>query len=145
MKKLICLCLVLFSVLGCLSACNFTQNMSGLKDKAESTPKVEEMMTALTEKSTSDAKALMHPQIGESKNAGISQLIDFVNGRSLKSLELTNINFSSAIGTSGNQKQEQTTFKASLSDGDIIYITAVYLSNDAGAGFISFQIVLGAV
>jgi hypothetical protein len=42
-------------------------------------------------------------------------------------------------------RQEQATYKTTLDSTEVIYITAVYLNNNAGSGFISFQLVLGVV
>ena len=68
MKKVICMTLVLLVTIGTLTACSFTQNASGaLAGAAESTPKVEEMMAALAENRTEDAKALMHPEATEKR------------------------------------------------------------------------------
>ncbi len=146
MKKLVCFSLVLLALLGCLTACNFTQNITGaLADKVDATPKVEEMMTALAENRISDAKALMHPQATEGLDAAITQMSTYLDGRKASSMELINFNVSSSIGTSGNVRQEQVGYKVTLNDGAVIYLNVVYLSNNAGAGFISFQLVLGVV
>ena len=82
MKKIICFTLVLFALLGCLTACNFTQNMSGaIAGEAEATPKVEEMMAALADDNTSDAKALLHPQVTETSDNAIAQMSAYLAGR----------------------------------------------------------------
>ena len=143
MKKTICLTLIVLAIISCLTACNFTANI--LKDQAESTPKVEKMLTALTSGNSSDAKALLHPHANTDSGNSINQMIKYLNGRKVSSIELTSVNFSSSIGTSGQMKQEQATYKVSLNSTETIYITAVHLTNNAGNGFISFQLVLGVV
>ena len=143
MKKTICLTLIVLVVVSCLTACNFTLN--NLKDTAESTPKVEEMMAALTNGNVSDAKALLHPQASGDATNAINQMIKYLNGRSVNSIDLLNVNFTSSVGTSGQMSQEQATYKTTLDSTEVIYITAVYLNNNAGSGFISFQLVLGVV
>lgn len=146
MKKLFYFTLVLLTCIGCLTACNFSQSVAGvLEDTAESPSKVEEMMAALSENSTSDAKALIHPQAAEKSDAAIAQMSFYLAGRTAASMELVNINTKSSVGTSGKVTQEQVTYQITLNDGDVIYVSAVYLSNTAGAGFISFQLVLGVV
>ena len=147
MKKTICLTLVILGILSCLTACNFTTNISGaMKDKAESTPKVEEMMSLMTENRVSDAKALLHPQANEKKaNDAIEQMANYIDSRSVSSIELLNINTSSSTGSSGKMRQEQVAYQITLTDGEIVYLNAVYLSNNAGNGFVSFQLVLGMV
>ena len=45
----------------------------------------------------------------------------------------------------GKARQEQVAYQVTLTDGSVIYLNVVYLSNTAGAGFVSFQLVLGVV
>ena len=146
MKKTICLTLVILGIISCLTACNFTTNISGaMKDKAESTPRVEEMMSLMTENRVSDAKALLHPQASEKTDDAIEQMASYIDGRSVSSMELVNINIHSSTGTSGKMRQEQVGYQVTLTDGEIVYLNAVYLSDNAGNGFVSFQLVLGIV
>lgn len=120
--------------------------MSGaLAGDAESTPKVEEMMQALAENRTSDAKALLHPQKAEQAEAALTQLSAFLAGREVDALEQRNININSFSGTSGKTRQEQVSYQVTLTDGAVIYLNVVYLSDNAGTGFSSFQLVLGVV
>ncbi|MBE6797935.1 MAG: hypothetical protein E7531_06345 [Ruminococcaceae bacterium] len=146
MKKLISVALIVLALLSCLTACSFTQNMSGvLAGDAECTPKVEEMLSVLAENNTSDAKALMHPQSSDKSDAAIEQMSTYLAGREADSMELQNINVSTSTGTSGRTSQEQVSYRVNLSDGEVIYLNVVYLSNKDGTGFASFQIVLGVV
>ena len=146
MKKCICLALVLITLLSCLTACNFTQTMSGaLAGEAESASKVDEMMKALAENRTTDAKSLMHPQVAEKADAAIIQMSTYLAGREASDLKLTGINVQTSASTSGKTRQEQTTYQVTLTDGAVIYLNVVYLSNNAGVGFTSFQLVLGVV
>lgn len=145
MKKIVCFTLVLL-VLGSLTACNFTHNMSGMAaGEAESTPKIEEMMIALAENRTADAKALLHPQAAEASDDAIAQMSAYLAGRKATTMELTNITVNSSTGTAGTTRQERVAFQVTLTDGAVIYISAVYLSNNQGAGFATFQLVLGVV
>ena len=145
MKKLVCFSLILFSILGCLTACNVSQSINGIKDSAEATPKVEEMMNALAEEKISDAKALMHPQASEKADTGFVQMQTYLAGRKVAALNIQNINITSSVGTAGKARQEQLAYKATLEDGEVVYLNVVYLSNDKGDGFVSFQLVLGAI
>ena len=141
MKKTICLTLVILGIISCLTACNFTTNISGaMKDKAESTPRVEEMMSLMTENRVSDAKALLHPQASEKTDDAIEQMASYIDGRSVSSMELVNINIHSSTGTSGKMRQEQVGYQVTLTDGEIVYLNAVYLSDNAGNGFVSLII-----
>ena len=146
MKKIICFGLVLLALFGCLTACNFTQNMSGaIAGEAEATPKVEEMMAALADNNISDAKALLHPLVAETSDNAIAQMSAYLAGRKASAIELTSININSSTGTAGKTRQEQVGYRVTLNDDAVIYINAVYLSNNQGTGFASFQIVLGVV
>ncbi len=145
MKKWICFALVVL-VLGSFTACNFTQNLSGaIAGEAEATPKVEEMMAALAAGNTADAKALLHPQAAETAEGAIAQMSAYLAGRKAAAMELTGITVNTSTGTSGNVRQERVNYCITLADGDMIYINAVYLSNNQGTGFASFQLVLGVV
>lgn len=146
MKKKICLILAMTVLLGCLTACNFTQNLNGVSaDNAESTPKVKEMMSALTQNRLDDAKALMHPDISEASDTAIAQMSAYLSDREAKSFEAKNVSINTSTGTSGKTRQEQIAFKVTLSDSTVIYINAIYLSNNQGDGFSTFQLVLGMV
>ena len=145
MKKWICFVLVLL-VLGSFTGCNVTQNMSGaIAGKAEATPKVEAMMAALSAANTADAKALLHPQVAESSDNAITQMSTYLAGRTVETMELTGITVNTSSGTSGNTRQERVNYRVTLADGAVIFLNVVYLSNNQGTGFASFQIVLGVV
>lgn len=146
MKKTICFTLVLLVLLSCLTACNFTQNMSGaLAGDAEATPKVEAMMAALADNSTADAKALMHPQVAERSDDAIAQMCAYLAGRKASAIEMKSINVNTSTGTAGKTRQERVAYQVTLTDGAVIFLNTVYLSSDQGNGFASFQIVLGVV
>lgn len=145
MKKWICFVLVLL-VLGSFTACNVTQNMSGaIAGKAEATPKVEAMMAALSAANTADAKALLHPQVAETSDNAITQMSTYLAGRNAETMEVTGITVNTSTGTSGNVRQERVNYRVTLTDGAVIFLNVVYLSNNQGTGFASFQIVLGVV
>lgn len=146
MKKLISVALIFLAILSCLTACNFTQNLSGaLADEAEATSQVEKMMTALAQNRISDAEKLMHPQASEKSDAAMMQMSDFLAGRAAVAMKLRNINVKTSAGTSGKIRQEEVAYQVTLTDGAVIYLNVIYLSNNAGSGFTSFQLVLGIV
>ena len=145
MKKILCLTLALLAMIACLTSCNFNFTGSGLTTETETTAKVEAMMTALATSKKSDALALIHANATEKADGSIDQMIEFIDGRRVSSMELTGINVTSSVGSNGNMRQEQVSYRVALSDGSTIYLTAVYLSNNLGEGFVSFQIVLGMI
>lgn len=146
MKKWFSMVMVLLTVIGCLTACNFTSNMSGMiAGDAQAASKVENMMTALAENRLEDAKALMHPSVAGRSDDPIAQMSAFLAGRKVTELQQTGINVHTSTGTAGKTRQESASFQLTLDDGTTIYLAATYLSNNAGEGFVSFQIVLGVV
>jgi len=146
MKKIVCFSLVLLALLGCLTACNFTQNASGvLAGEAEATPKVKEMMAALADDNASGAKALLHPQVAEASDTAIAQMSDYLAGRKASAIELSNLNVNTTTGTAGKTRQEQAAYRVTLTDGSVVFLNVVYFSNNQGSGFASFQLVLGVV
>jgi len=147
MRKLICVALVLIVFIGGLTACNFTKKVSGaIAGEAEATPKVEEVMIALSEDRISDVKSLMHPQISESLNdSSITQLGNYLAGRKVSSMEINDISINSSTSISGNSREEKISYKVTLDDTEVIYLSVFYLSNSEGVGFVSFQMVLGVV
>ena len=146
MKKIICFSLVMILILTVLTSCNFTQTVNDVAaNNAKSTSKVEAMISALAEDRMSDAEALMHPQAKEKSDTGIAQIKLYIDGRKAEAMTLQSINVTNSVGISGKASQEQVTFKVALSGGEIVHITSYYLSNNAGEGFISFQMVLGVI
>ncbi len=145
MKKLICVVIMLL-LLSCLTACNLTKKLTGaLADQAKATPKVEEMMKALTEDRLSDAKALMHPEVDEEAEQAIAQMNVYLSGREVISLEATSVTFNQSFGPSGDAERELALYKVTLTDGVVVAVDVVYLSDDQGTGFSSFQLVLGVI
>lgn len=146
MKKLFYFALVLAVLLSCLTACHFAKNVSGvLAGDPEATPKVEEMMLALAESRLSDAKALMHPQAVKASDNAIAQMGDYLEGRKVSAMERISVTVNTSTGTSGNARQERLNYRVTLTDGTVIYLNVVYLSNNQGSGFAVFQVVLGVV
>ena len=146
MKKLFCFILVLATLVVFLTGCNFAQSMKdALIDMAESQPKAEEMIEALSYKQIDSAKALLHPDIAEESNSAIYQLTTYFSGHLIETIEIINVNLHSSVGTDGTAKEEKVTYKLTQSDGDIIHLSTVYRTDNNGSGFVSFQLVLGLV
>ena len=143
MKKCIAI-LLLAVILVSLNACNFTQNMAGsMAGEAQATPKVKEMMILLAQKRTADAEALMHPKMAGRAGAAIAQVVEYLDGRKAATMEVASIQVNSSAGTSGTMRQENVAYKVSLEDNTVIYLNVIYLSDNTGEGFVSFQVVLG--
>lgn len=144
MKKYVSIVLVLILMLMSLNACNFKQTVSGaLAGEAEATPVVENMLSALAENRISDAKSFMHPEAINVSDDAFNQMCEFIAGRKANSVELQNISVNTSVGTAGRIKQEQLTYKVTLSDGDVMNLNVIYLIDNSGIGFTSFQLTLG--
>ena len=129
-----------------LTACNFSTNFSNAgSNQMQATPKVQEMMNLLAANDPAAAVKMMHPDVAGKADKAIAQMADYVAGRKTTQLQLINFNVSTSSGTSGKIRQEKVVYQTTLEDGEMIYLSATYVSGSTGEGFASFQIVLGAV
>jgi hypothetical protein len=69
-------------------------------------------------------------------------LADYIDGRKAESVEVTSININTSTGTGGKVREEQVSYEVTLTDGEVISLNVVYLSDNQGEGFSVFQIVL---
>lgn len=146
MKKAICILTTLLILVSALTSCTFTQRTSGaLAGNERSSEEVKKILSALAENQNENAKALLHPQIADDSQTSVLQLSRYIDGRDAEDLEVINVSVQKSTGVFGTSTQEQVTYKATLSDGEVIYINANYLSDRDGEGFITFQLVLGIV
>lgn len=143
MKKSISVILVVTVLLCCFTSCDITANFSdALSGKAESTPKVEEMLLALAENDMSAAESLLHPQIADDSGDMLERLAEYIDGRKAESVEVTSVGINTSTGTGGKSRQEEISYEVKLDDGDSVSLNVVYLSDNQGEGFTVFQIVL---
>ena len=140
---MLALALAILVMIFTLASCNF--NVTGAISDAKSTTKAQAMMEALAENRMTDAIALMHPSVSENEAAQLSQMSDYLDGRKASSMSIMNKNTTTSIGSAGQLTQEQVSYKVTLTDGAVIYLATIYLNNDAGEGFVSFQMILGVV
>ena len=140
MKKLLCLTLVLITLVCCLSSCALLDKLLGaLEGQLECTPKIEEMMLALAEGRKDAAMALIHPSSSEEADAGITQLIEYIDGSKVATMKAEGIN----INTNLNKKEgrtEEVVYKITLENGTVMTLEAVYISNSQGDGFVGFKL-----
>ncbi len=147
MRKWIAGMMAIVSLLCLLTACNFNTNFTDSTGNAEmkAAGKVEEMMVALTSGNGDAARNLMHPEVADRCEAAIAQMSDYVAGRKTTKLEQVSLTVNSSAGTAGNVRQEAAVFRVELEDSTVFFLSVTYVFNSDGEGFISFQIVLGAV
>ena len=146
MKKTVCTILLCLTLVICLTACNFTTNVSGkLAGEVEASQNVETMMIALAQKNTANAKNMIHPNYVDNSEDAIVQISTYLSGREVVSVQQLSIDVKTSTGLSGKARQETVTYTATLTDGEVIYLNVVHLSDNAGEGFTSFQLVLGLI
>ena len=145
MKKLISLTLILSVLIACVTSCELVNSMTGaLEESAESSAKVMEMLSALSEERIDDAKRMLHPCVSDD-DVALEQLTEYIKGRTVVSMIIMGINIRNEVGTNGNVATEELSYKTTLSDGTIIYVSSVYVSDNSGVGFTSFRIGFGIV
>jgi hypothetical protein len=87
----------------------------------------------------------MHPEAVAKADNRIPQMSDFLAGRTVAEMNQKGVRVNTSTGTAGKTRQEVTNFQVLLEDGTEIYVAATYYSDNAGEGFVSFQLVLGIV
>ena len=145
MKKRICALLALLTVMSCLTACSFTQNIIGApKTMVVSNSKVRIMIEYLAANDMSGAKLMLHPRAGESLDVVLGQMRDYLGGRNIFTLGTRDACISTTIGASGEIMQETCTFEVIMRDDSSFYVYATYLSDSEGEGLTDLQFVFGA-
>lgn len=147
MKRKYSLLVLVLAVACLLSACHVTTNFSDSTGNTamESIPQVEQMLEALAFGDINTALTLMHEEKTAASESGLAQMSDYLAGRKVTEMKQLGVNVNTSNGTSGTTRQEQGTFQITLEDGTEFVIVAVHLSNGTEKGFISFQLVLGAI
>lgn len=143
MFAVVAMLLALCLLTGCSFTTNYSDNMG--KTETESREKVEDMLQALADGDTDAALALMHPEAVDKAGSFMDQMRDFLAGRNVAQMEQVGVRVNTSTGTAGKSRQEVTNFQVRLEDGTEIYVAATYFFNNAGEGFVSFQLVLGIV
>ena len=145
MKKLFCIGLSILTLLICITSCDFSQVITDfMGDTAESSDETAKMLAALSENRINDAKALMHPHGAPvNSDSALKQMADYLSGLEAESISVSGLSVNFSAGTSGKARQEEVLYEVLLSDSSVIYVNAVYLSDDDCDGFTSFTLVLG--
>ena len=147
MKRLLCVLVSVVLMLACFTACNFhtTTNDSTGKTAADSLPQVEKLLSVLSSGNVEDALQMLHPDVQKNANHAMQQNSAYMQGRKVTSVETLSCSVYTSKGTAGNIRQEKASFKVTFGDGEVVAVSAVYHTDKAGAGFTTFQIVLGAI
>lgn len=146
MKKVLLLFTSIVLVVSLLVGCNFNTNFYDHTGNTEmkAIAQVESMMEALSAGNIEGAEALLHPQRKDTLTQ-LLQLIDFMNGRNVETMEQTSVTVNTSQTATGTARQESGTFRVTLDDTTVCYLSAVHYSDHEGEGFVSFQIVIGII
>ena len=148
MKKLIGFSLILVLLFGCLSGCAFLENIGeklteAVDENTESPEKIDAMLLALAEGRADDAKALMHPDKADECSDAIEQMITYLDGRKVTDKKVVGLSVNIAATTNGKTRQEAINYYTTLDDGTILLVSSLYVSDNAGVGFTSFNLSIG--
>ena len=88
---------------------------------------------------------MMHPDTQAVANAGLRQIMSYLDGRKVVSMEQMRIHKQSSSTLEGNSSLEQAGFDLKLDDGTLCSVSMAYLEDPAGKGFSSVQLILGVV
>lgn len=144
MKKLITFTAIIMVFVLITTGCEIGNTLTDkLEDSAKSPEKIENMLSALCEGRIDDAKGMMHPTATENVEASLNSIIDYLDSRTIKQMSLEGLNVHSSIGTDGNVLEEDMEYLVTLSDGEVIHISSVYISDNHGEGFIKFGLIIG--
>ncbi len=145
MKKSVFVLALLMAACMLLSACNFTTNMSNNTPFAKMShqAQVEALLTHLSAGDMGEAAGMMHAD--QMNTPGLEQISKYLAGRRVSQLDTQSVNAHTVRGSNGTEETEKATFRATLEDGETIYLSVVYFKNAKDQGFTSFQLVLGAI
>ena len=151
MKKITALLLITVLILP-LAGCNFNSSISdsGGNLEMEAKQRVADMLEAMTQKDMEAVLALMYPDLLEDEIKKLpvidqlQQIMDYVDGRKVLSLEQQIVNVQNSSGTASTVKREQAVFKVGFAE-ETVYISVTYLTQNGKSGFISYQMILGVV
>lgn len=147
MKKSVIILAVVVAACCLLTACNFTTNFNdsiGIT-QMEAFSQVEKMISELAEQDMDEALKLVHPDRKTDAQEMLEQVADFLAGRSAAEIEQTSLSVKNSTSAQGKVRQENGTLRVELDDGETLYISVSYVTQENAEGFYTFQLVLGLV
>lgn len=139
MKKLLSLTALLLVLSLALAACNLDVDIT-----AQAEPHIKEMLTALSAGDAEAAKAQLHPSRADGATDGaIAAMIDLLGGREVSDCVQVNINVQTSTGTKGHSRTESGMVHLTCTDGTDLRLQYSYVSDNNGAGFATFEFVVG--
>lgn len=147
MKRAIPFLAVMLAVLCLVTACRFTSNFSDSTGSSvmKAAPKVEQMLSALSDGDVESALVLMYPERAAISESGLAQMCDYLAGRKIAQTESKGVTRQESSGTNGVTSQENGTFRVVLEDGTEFFVSVSYYTAGSAEGFLSFQLVLGVI
>ena len=136
---------LIFPMLLSLCGCSFLNVRSNGIGKSEHKEQAQQLLDALSDGDIKTAVAMMHPDTQAVANAGLRQIMSYLDGRKVVSMEQMRIHKQSSSTLEGNSSLEQAGFDLKLDDGTLCSVSMAYLEDPAGKGFSSVQLILGVV
>ena len=101
------------------------------------------MLTYLSEGEMEKAADLMHED--KTDVSGLDQISQYLDGRKINKLVTQSVNMQTVKGNQGSSKTENATLQLTLDDGESVYLSVMFFEDQKDQGFLSFQLVLGAI
>ena len=130
--------IMLFSLIGC----TFYNSSQGI-GKSDYADQTRQMLDALSRGDMDSAMKLMHPEAKKNARPGLTQIVDYLDGRKVVSMEQMRISTQSNSGLTGRATLEQAGFDLKLDDGTLCSVSMAYMKDSAGEGYTSVQLILG--
>lgn len=131
--------IMLFSLTGC----TFYNSSRGI-GKSDYTDQTQQMLDTLSQGDLDSAMKLMHPDVSpEEARQGLAQIVDYLDGRNVVSMEQMSINTQRNSSPTGSAMLEQAAFDLKLDDGTRCSVSMAYMKDSAGEGYTSVQLILG--
>ena len=137
--------ILILSTLLSLCGCSFLNVHSSGIGQSEYKEQAQRLLDALSDGDIKAAVAMMHPDAQMEANAGLRQIVGYLDGRKVVSMEQMRINKQSSSTLEGRASLEQAGFDLKLDDGTACSVSMAYLEDPAGKGFLSVQLILGVV
>lgn len=130
--------IMLFSMTGC----TFYNSSRGI-GKSDYADQTQQLLDALSQGDLDSAMKLMHPDAQNNARPGLTQIVDYLDGRKVVSMEQMRIHTQSNSSLTGSTTLEQAGFDLKLDDGTLCSVSMAYMKDSAGEGYTSVQLILG--
>ena len=139
MKKLLSVTALLLVFALTLTACGLDVDLT-----AQAEPYIKEMLAVLSAGDADTAKTLLHPnRVDGATDGAIAAMIDLLGGREVSDCVQVTINVEIGTDTKGTARTESGMVHILFTDGTDLRLNYSYVSDNGGAGFATFEFVVG--